>query len=80
MFLMLLPAELARTLMIIGAIIFILGLFLAFQDSLPFLKLFGRLPGDIEIKREGFQLYFPIATSIVISLILSLVLWLVRKM
>lgn len=39
----------------------------------------GRLPGDISIHRPGFDLYFPITTSIVVSAFLSLVLWLLRK-
>jgi hypothetical protein len=39
----------------------------------------GRLPGDIRIEREGFTLYLPITTSIIVSLALSLILWLFRK-
>ena len=34
----------------------------------------GRLPGDIRIQREGFTLYFPLATSILLSVILTLIL------
>ncbi|NKB98528.1 MAG: DUF2905 family protein [Pseudomonadales bacterium] len=40
---------------------------------------FGHLPGDIHIKREGFQLYFPITTMIVVSAVLSLIISFVRK-
>jgi hypothetical protein len=39
----------------------------------------GRLPGDIVIDRDGFVLYLPITTSILVSLLLSLVLWLVSR-
>ena len=39
----------------------------------------GRLPGDIAIKRGNFSLYFPIATSIILSIILTLVLSLFRR-
>jgi hypothetical protein len=42
-------------------------------DKIPFL---GKLPGDINIKKDNFQFYFPITTSIVISLILSVIVWL----
>ncbi|MGH2576072.1 MAG: DUF2905 domain-containing protein [Ignavibacteria bacterium] len=35
------------------------------------------MPGDIEIKKENFQIYFPVATSIVISILLTLVFWLI---
>ena len=34
---------------------------------------FGKLPGDIKIEREGFKLYFPITTMLVISLLLNLI-------
>jgi hypothetical protein len=39
----------------------------------------GRLPGDIAIDRDGFVLYLPITTSILVSLLLSLILWLVSR-
>lgn len=40
---------------------------------------FGHLPGDLHIKREGFQLYFPLGSMIVISIALSLLISIVRK-
>ncbi len=39
----------------------------------------GRLPGDIVVEREGFRLYVPIVTSLVISAVLTLVLWLINR-
>ncbi|MDZ4866385.1 MAG: DUF2905 domain-containing protein [Alphaproteobacteria bacterium] len=39
----------------------------------------GRLPGDIVIEREGFRLYIPITTSLLISAVLTLGFWLFRK-
>lgn len=39
----------------------------------------GRLPGDIVIEREGFTLYLPLATSLLVSLGLALVLWLISR-
>ena len=39
----------------------------------------GRLPGDIVVRRPGFTLVFPIATSLVLSLLLTLLLWLFRR-
>jgi hypothetical protein len=38
---------------------------------------FGRLPGDIFIKRDNFTFYFPVATSIIVSIVLTLLLLLV---
>jgi hypothetical protein len=52
--------------MIIGAIIFIIGLLM------PFLHL-GKLPGDIMIKKGNATFYFPVVTCIVISIILSVI-------
>jgi hypothetical protein len=34
----------------------------------------GRLPGDIRIRRGGFTLYAPLATSLLLSLMLTLLL------
>jgi hypothetical protein len=57
-----------------GAVMVAVGLLLMFFDKIPLL---GKLPGDIHIKRENFELYLPIVTSIVLSLLLSGVLWLI---
>ena len=55
------------------------GLFLVFRDSIPFLKYFGRLPGDIAIERKNFSFRFPIVTCIIISIVLSLILCIINK-
>ena len=60
-----------KTLMIGGAVLFALGGLLTLGGKIPFL---GQLPGDIHIKRENFQLYLPMGSSIVLSLVLSLLL------
>jgi len=39
----------------------------------------GRLPGDIVIRGERSTLYFPLATSVVLSVLLSLILWVVQR-
>lgn len=36
----------------------------------------GRLPGDIFIKRDNFSVYFPLATSLIISVVLSAIFYL----
>lgn len=38
----------------------------------------GRLPGDIRVEGDGYGLYFPWVTCLVISLILSLLAWVFR--
>jgi hypothetical protein len=40
---------------------------------------FGRLPGDIYVRRGSFAFYVPITTSIIVSVILTLVLALFRR-
>ncbi len=65
----------AKTLIIIGLILVAAGLAWPWLAKLPL----GRLPGDIIIRRENFQLYLPITTCIVVSLVLSLLLRLLGK-
>jgi CDP-diglyceride synthetase len=71
---------LGRVLVIIAAIIAVAGVLIFLIGKglgLP------RLPGDIVIKRDGWGIFFPIATSILISIILTVVinviLWLLRR-
>jgi hypothetical protein len=42
-------------------------------------RYFGRLPGDIAIRRPGFTFVFPIVTCLLLSLLLSLILSLFRR-
>ncbi len=59
---------------VVGLVIVCLGLLLMFSDKIPFL---GRLPGDIHVKKDNFQFYFPLTTSIIISIVLSVILWMI---
>ncbi len=68
--------EIAKTMILIGAVLIAIGLVLLVFQKTPFL---GKLPGDILIKKENFTFYFPLATSIIISIIISLVLYLLGK-
>ncbi|MBI1806632.1 MAG: DUF2905 domain-containing protein [Ignavibacteria bacterium] len=63
-----------KILIIFGLVIIGLGVFLMFIDKIPFI---GKLPGDINVKKDDFQFYFPITTSIILSIAVSLVLWLI---
>jgi hypothetical protein len=42
-------------------------------------RYFGRLPGDLVVRRPGFTFAFPLVTCLVLSLLLSLLLWLFRR-
>jgi hypothetical protein len=68
--------EIGRLLLIVGAVILVLGLVLTFAGRVPFL---GRLPGDMVYRRGNVTLYFPLATSILLSLLLTAILWLFRR-
>jgi hypothetical protein len=68
--------ELGKILIIVGVLFLIFGLVLTSKLHIPWL---GKLPGDIQIKRDNFHFYFPIATSILLSLLLSLILYFFRK-
>ena len=68
--------DLAKGLILLGAVLIVAGLVLLFFQKVPFL---GKLPGDILIKRENFTFYFPLATSIIVSILISLILYLFSK-
>jgi hypothetical protein len=63
-----------KALVLFGVVLVAVGVILMFFDKIPLL---GKLPGDIHIKKQNFEFYFPIVTSIVLSLLLSGVLWLI---
>jgi ribose/xylose/arabinose/galactoside ABC-type transport system permease subunit len=68
-------AEIAKFLMVIGAVIFAVGLIVLVAPKIPWI---GRLPGDIDIKGKNFRIYFPIITCIVLSILLTLLLNLIN--
>ncbi len=70
--------SLGRFLIVIGIALVVVGLILSYSGFFSWLKL-GRLPGDILVKRENFQFYFPITTCILLSLILMLVVYLIKR-
>jgi predicted MFS family arabinose efflux permease len=55
-----------RTLIVVGLVIAGVGLLMTM--GVPF----GRLPGDITVRRGNFTFYAPVATSIVASVVLTL--------
>jgi hypothetical protein len=68
--------------MSVSRLLIVFGLVLVALDLLwPLISRLGlgRLPGDIVIERDNFNLYIPIATSLLISVVLSLVLWLLNR-
>ena len=68
---------LGRPLIILGLILVVAGLAISFAPRFP--TWLGRLPGDINIKRDNFSFHFPLATCLIISAILSFIMWLLRR-
>jgi membrane protein implicated in regulation of membrane protease activity len=62
---------LGKILLIIGAVIIVVALLMIFGQHIPF---FGKLPGDIFIKKDNFSFYFPIVTFLIISIILTVII------
>ncbi len=65
-----------KLLIIIGILFLIAGLFIIFKGTIP---LVGQMPGDIEIKGEGFRFYFPIVTCLILSFLISFFFYLFSK-
>ncbi len=66
-----------KFLIIIGFIIIIIGFSIIIFSKIPY---FGKLPGDIIIKREKFSIYFPLVTCIALSIILSAVFFVINRL
>ena len=62
-----------KLLLVAGLVIAGIGLLM--MAGIPF----GRLPGDIVIRRGNGTFYFPLATSIVLSIILTILLAVLRR-
>ena len=67
-------SQFGRVLALVGAAMLFLGVLLVVADRVP---LIGRLPGDITVRGNGWTVYAPVATSIVLSVLLTVVLSLV---
>ncbi|HWQ94939.1 MAG TPA: DUF2905 domain-containing protein [Gammaproteobacteria bacterium] len=65
----------SRALIITGLCLVILGVLWPWLQKAGL----GRLPGDIIMERNGFRLYFPITTAIIVSIVISLIFWLMRR-
>jgi len=71
---------LGKLLLVVGGMLVLAGVLVLAAgkwsaESAPgWLSWFGKLPGDILIKREHVTFYFPLATSVLISLVISLVI------
>jgi hypothetical protein len=69
--------ELGKVLVGLGAVLVVVGvvLMLLGRTNLPL----GRLPGDFLYRGKSTTVYFPLATSAVVSVVLSVVLYVVSR-
>ena len=68
-------AGLGKILILLGGVLVIVGLVLVLSPRIPYI---GRLPGDFHIKRDNFEIYFPLATSILLSVLVSGIFWVIN--
>ncbi len=71
-------ADLGRVLLLLGGLIALAGLALILlgKTGVPL----GRLPGDIVHRGKNSTVYFPLATSLLLSVALSLVLYVISRL
>ena len=69
-------SSIGNWLIILGIVMVLIGI----VAKTGVLGWFGHLPGDLHIKREGFQFFFPLGSMIVVSIVLSVLLTLIRKL
>ncbi len=63
-----------------GKLLLIVGLVIAAIGAAVMLGVpFGRLPGDIVVRKGAFTFYFPLATSVVLSVLLTFLFMLFRR-
>lgn len=65
-----------KLLIVAGCVLVAVGLWVTYGPRIPFL---GKLPGDVVVKRDGFTLYFPIVTCIILSVVGSLILYFISR-
>ena len=70
-------SEFGKLLLVLGVVLVVAGLLLIFlgKTNLPI----GKLPGDIVYRGKNTTVYFPLATSILLSVLLSLVFYVIGR-
>ncbi|MCR4336697.1 MAG: DUF2905 domain-containing protein [Candidatus Omnitrophica bacterium] len=68
--------DLAKILIVVGAMIISMGLVLLLVGKIPGV---GKLPGDFFVKKDNFIFYVPLTTCIILSLLLSFILWIFNR-
>ena len=69
--------ELGKVLVFLGAMLVVAGIVVMLIGRTHFPL--GRLPGDFMYRSKNTTVYFPLATSLLVSLVLSVVLYLISR-
>jgi len=69
-------APFGKGLIAIGLVLVAIGATLWGLGRVPIL---GHLPGDIQIRRGNFSIYFPLATCLLLSILLTLIFGIFRR-
>ncbi len=68
------PQQFGKWLIALGVLIIVIGLLVMLLGKVGLF----RLPGDLSFGGRHWRIYFPIASSILLSLLLTLLLWLIH--
>ena len=67
------PQQFGKWLIAVGAAIIVVGLLVLVLGKIGLF----RLPGDFSFGGRNWRVYFPLASSILLSILLTLILWLI---
>jgi len=68
------PQQFGKWLVVAGAVIIVIGVLMILLSRVGLF----RLPGDFSFGGRNWRIYFPLASSILLSLLLTLILWLIQ--
>jgi Protein of unknown function (DUF2905) len=69
--------ELGKLLILLGTMLVVAGVVVMLLGRMNFSL--GRLPGDFLYRGKNTTVYFPLATSVVVSVVLSILLYVVSR-
>ena len=68
------PQQFGKWMVAIGAVIVAVGLLVMLLGQIGLF----RLPGDLEFGGKNWRVYFPLATTVLLSVLLTLIFWLIH--
>jgi hypothetical protein len=71
------PTDIGRWLIGLGIVLLVAGIVVLILGRIP---IFGRLPGDIVIRRPGLTVFIPLGSMLLISLVLTLLMNLLARL